>query len=260
MNAGTIRISPLARKLCAAMGKDAAELRGSGPRGRIMAADVLSCAPRSVASAKNGAPSHLADPAVAPTREPKDGYYVYDAQADMSALAAISLPIAVQCEKLLEKRYSLFDYVVRAMVKACLSSEEWKPQRVDILLFEQQGEQTTVLPDAADLSIYRIAKECAGQLPPPADYRPNIVICDAHTTRAQVAEKLQGEDRPAFALVLRGHSPKVGIRAGNATQNMLLPYTFYAAERSVSAETANHIAAELYTLLMTPVRLLLLRK
>ncbi len=224
-----------------------------------MAADVSNRVAQSLEVAGNGA-SLLADPAAHPTREPKDGYYVYDAQVDMSALSDISFPIAVQCEKLLEKRYSLFDYIVRAMVKACLSAKEWTPERVDILLFEQRGEQTTVLSDAAGMSIYRIARESAKQLPVSPGFNPNIVICDAHTTRAQVAEKLCGERRPAFALVLRGNTPKTGIRAGKAsTPHLLLPYTFYAAaESAVSVETANHIAGELYALLYNPVRLLLL--
>lgn len=34
-------ISPLARKLCQKQGIDPATLRGTGPRGRIMAADVV---------------------------------------------------------------------------------------------------------------------------------------------------------------------------------------------------------------------------
>ncbi len=259
MNAAPSRLSPLARKLCLASGYSPAGLRGSGPHGRIMAADVRDRAEHSATVEGKGA-SLLADPAAHPTREPKDGYFVYDAQVDMSALSDISLPIAVQCEKLLENRYSLFDYIVRAMVKACLSAKEWSPKRVDILLFERQGEQTTVLPDAAELSIYRIARVCAKQLPVPPDYHPNIVICDAHTTRDQVADKLSGERRPVFALVLRGNTPKTVIRAGSAsTRNLLLPYTFYAAaEGGVSEEAANHIAAELYALLFNPVRLLLL--
>ncbi len=255
-------ISPLARKLCAAQGKNPAELRGSGPRGRIMAADVQH------GSAKNTvevAPSLrrgtlLANPATPPTRELKDGYYVYDAEVDMSALASISFPIAVQCEKLLEERYSLFDYIIRAVVKACMSTEEWKPERVDILLFERQGEQTTALPNAANMNIYRIARESAQKPPMPQDFRPDIVICDAHTTRTQVAEKLNVDTRPIFAMVVRGHTPKVGIRAGRtALQSHTLSYTFYAAAQSgVSASAANYIAAELHSLLFNPVRLLLL--
>ena len=255
-------ISPLARKLCAAQGMDPTELRGSGPRGRIMAADVLlesvKCPTKAAPNAR--CDTQLADPATPPTREPKDGYYVYDAEVDMSALASISFPIAGQCEKLLEERYSLFDYIVRAMVKACVSTEEWLPERVDLLLFEHQGEQTTALQDAADMSIYRIAREGAQNPPVPQNFRPNIVICDAHTSRAQVADKLSGDARPAFALVVRGHTPKVGIRAGRTTlQNYTLPYTFYAAARGgVSERAANRIAAELHALLFNPVRLLLL--
>lgn len=255
-------ISPLARKICAAQGKNPDELHGSGPRGRIMASDVVRGAVsrtlRPESGARNGA--QLATPAAHPTREVKDGYYVYDAETDMSALASISFPIAVQCEKLLEKRYSLFDYIVRAVVKACTSEKEWTPGKVDVLLFEQQGEQTTALQDVADMSIYRIARESEGNPPAPRNFRPDIVICDAQTTRAQVAEKLSGNARPSFAMVVRGNTPKVGIRAGRTPlQSPMLSYTFYASATGVSAEAANRIAAELQALLFNPVRLLLLR-
>ncbi len=253
-------ISPLARKLCAAQGKDPSKLRGSGPRGRIMAADVrrgsVKDAAKPMPTGNQG--TQLADFTTPPTREPKDGYYVYDAEVDMSALANISFPIAVQCEKLLEKRYSVFDYVVRAMVRACMSTEEWTKEKVNVLLFEQQGEQTTALPDAADMSIYRIAREGAQNQPVPQNFRPHIIICDAHTTRAQVAKKLSDDTYPSFALVLRGHTPKVGIRAGRTEpQHHTLHYTFYAAETCVSLAAANRIAAELQVLLFNPVRLLL---
>ena len=50
-----------------------------------------------------------------------DNFYLYSLEANMAYLAAISTPIAVQCEKLIGGRYSLFDYVVRAAVKACIS-------------------------------------------------------------------------------------------------------------------------------------------
>lgn len=249
-------ISPLARKLCTAKGIDPASLRGSGPRGRIMAADVQ---PATTAMVHRGGTA-MADFCTLPTRPEKDGYYVYDGEVDMKALAAISLPIAVQCEKLLENRYSLFDYIVRAVVKSCLLYPAWQDAggEVDVLLFENSGEKLAAITHAAHKTIYRIARETHAAAPIPEGFRPHIVICDAHTTRAQVAAHLNADRRPGFAFVVRGSSPKVGIRAGvDDVRKYTLAYTFYAATTVPPAE-ANRIAACLQAMLYNPVRLLLL--
>lgn len=249
-------ISPLAKKLCIARGIDPSRLKGSGPRGRIMAADVQESAAAPPESARG---TMIAEFALRPTRAEKDGYYVYDDEVSMKALADISLPIAVQCEKLLEKRYSLMDYIVRAVVKACCAAPEWNQSDVNTLLFERQGEKTAAIPDSAAKSIYRIARETQAGAPVPTEFHPHIVVCDAHTTRAQVAERLSSDHRPDFALVVRGNSPMVGIRAGSeGLTDYVLPYTFYAATKAIPGEAANRIAADLHALLYNPVRLLLL--
>lgn len=249
-------ISPLAKKLCHARGIDPATLRGTGPRGRIMASDVLS--PSTARQRRGG--TVIAGFSTQPTRPEKDGYYVYDDVVDMQALAAISLPIAVQCEKLLESRYSLFDYIVRAVVKACASYPDWQDAggKIDVLVFENQGERVSIIQDAARKTIFRIAREAESPAPSPDAFQPHIVVCDAHTSREQVAAHLAADKRPGFAFVVRGNSPKVGIRAGSDNlRNYKLHYTFYAAT-TLPREEANRIAAHLRALLYNPVRLLLL--
>lgn len=249
-------ISPLARKLCTAKGIDPTTLRGTGPRGRIMAADVIE--PKAAPQKRGG--TAIADFSIQPTRPEKDGYYVYDDEVNMQALADISLPIAVQCEKLLENRYSLFDYIVRAVVKACCAYPSWQDAggKINVLLFESEGEKKCCISDAAKKSIFRIARETANPTSPESDFSPHIVICDTHTTREQVAATLQADKRPGFALVVRGNTPKDGIRAGrDHIDDMNLGYTFYAAT-TISAAEANRIAAHLRALLYNPVRLLLL--
>lgn len=249
-------ISPLARKLCLSRGIDPAHLRGTGPRGRIMAADVL--VPATAPQRRGG--TVIAEFAVQPTRPKKDGYYVYDDGVDMQALADISLPIAVQCEKLLERRYSLFDYIVRAVVKACASYPDWQDAggEIDVLVFENQGEHVSTIRNAEGKRIFLLAREKENELPPEENFQPHIVICDAHTTREQVAAHLKADKRPGFAFVVRGHSPKVGIRVGSDDlRNFHLQYTFYAATTIPPVE-ANRIAARLRALLYNPVRLLLL--
>lgn len=247
-------ISPLAAKLCQKKGIDPSTLQGSGPRGRIMAADVE----------RGGKPKGkkgetvLSIFATSPTRPEKDGYLVYDGSVDMHALASISLPIAVQCEKLLEKRYSLFDYITRATVKACLSKDTGKePESVDVLLFEDSGQKVSAIRNAAQKSIYQLAKETRIDHVP-ADFHPHIVVCDAETHREQVAASLAAGNRPVFAFVARGGQPKVGIRAGRGNvRDFVLDYTFYISG-IVPRQVADGIAAVLQNLLQDPVRLLLL--
>lgn len=249
-------ISPLARKLCTARGINPENLRGTGPRGRIMAADVIT--PSTDPQRRGG--TAMADFSVQPTRPEKDGYYIYDAEVNMQALFNISLPIAVQCEKLLENRYSLFDYIVRAVVKACCTYPSWQDAggRVDVLLFEENGERICAISDAAGKSIYRIARETSDAAAPQEPASPHIIICDTHTSREQVARCLTQESRPAFALAVRGNTAKVGIRAGrNEVSDFGLTYSFYVSATIPPAE-ANRIAAHLQALLYNPVRLLLL--
>ncbi len=247
-------ISPLARKLCATRGISPETLRGSGPRGRIMAADVL--APVAAPSTRRSGTARNT-PALLPTRPEKDGYFLYDVEVDMKALADISLPIAVQCEKLLTRRYSLFDYIVRAVVKACTDESPLTDARVDVLLFENKGEKLTALADVGSRSIFQLARASASCAEVPEEFHPNIIICDSHTEREQVAARLQANLRPVFAFVARGGTPKAEVNVGCDAPNFDLPYTFYAST-GIPADTANRIAARLQTLLVDPVSLLLL--
>lgn len=249
-------ISPLAARLCKKKGINPAVLRGSGPRGRIMAADVVE---PTTAPISRGC-TVVNDFATQPTRPEIDGYYVYDHEVNMAALARISLPIAVQCEKLLEKRYSLFDYIVRAVVKACTSHPVWMPAdgKVDVLLFQNAGNEVVAIEDAANKSIYRLARDTQHtEVGIPESFSPHIAVCDAATSRQQVVDYIASGKRPAFGFVARGGQPKVGIRAGgDAPSNFDLPYTLYISTAIPAAE-ANRIAARLGELLYNPVSLLL---
>lgn len=252
-----ILISPLARILCKKKGIDPATLRGSGPRGRIMAKDLEH--PRGALMSRGGK-TVLADAALPPTRDEKDGYYVFDGEVNMAELTTISLPIAVQCEKLLDNRYSLFDYIVRAVVKATCSFPNWLDStgNVNVLLFESGGERTAAISDAANKSIYTVAREISKKLPTPEGFAPHIIVCDTLTSRAQVADFLGAEIRPGFAFVSRGQDPKVGIRAGiREMDDYVLKYTFYVSA-TLSRQEACRTAARLNDLLYNPVSLLLI--
>ena len=94
-----VKCSPLAARLAAEAGLNAGTLRGTGPRGKIMAADV-----RASIRPADG-PACLVQTPLAPrdTRHATrvDNFYLYSLEANMAYLAAISTPIAVQCEKLI---------------------------------------------------------------------------------------------------------------------------------------------------------------
>ncbi|MBR5875531.1 MAG: E3 binding domain-containing protein [Akkermansia sp.] len=250
-----MKISSLAAKICKAKGINPATLTGTGPGGRIMAADVKENAPQ-----KRDGATAIAEFAQLPTRPEKDNYYVYDTEVDMAALGDISLPIAVQCEKLLENRYSVIDYIVRAVVKAGLSAPTLRnyTEPADVLIFENSGEKRAAVTDAAKKNIYKISREAASGAPIPPNYTPTFIVCDAHTSRACVAAHVEPGCRPLFAFVDRGNTPKEKVRAGAAGMaDYILSYTFYV-HTSIPEAEANGVAANLHAMLYNPVRLLLL--
>lgn len=102
----------------------------------------------------------------------------------MAYLAAISTPIAVQCEKLIGGRYSLFDYVVRAAVKACISEPEWLAgdSAAELLMVLDKGEKYVFIENASGKTIYNIAMErlaAPRQAAPAGSSRPTSCLSTA---------------------------------------------------------------------------------
>lgn len=248
----SLRMSPLARKLCGKLGVAPERLHGTGPRGKIMAADVL--APEQ-SLAPGG--SKLADPRLVPSGRVEGGYLVFDMEADMARLAAMSTPIAVQCEKLLQGRYSLFDYIVRAVVKAHMAhpaAQEASP--LDLLLIGHGGELHIGIADAARKTIYALACEARQEPAPPANNTPGIVVCDAGTPEEDVRGQLA--KGAGIVLSVGGTTPKIGIECGRPVSRLILPLKLYVNSKETASETAERLAMELQTLLENPVVLLLL--
>lgn len=252
-SASNVRLSPLARKLCGKLGLNPGNLRGTGPRGKIMAADVL-------APAESATPggSKLADPRLRPTGEAGGGYLVFCFEADMARLAAMSTPIAVQCEKLLGGRYSLFDYIVRAAVKARASQlpDPRQAPPIDLLLVEHDGQLHLSIPDAGNKTIYRLACETRQPNEPEEVTQPGLVVCDAGTPQQQVEQYLR--QGAGMVLAIGGTSPKIGIECGRPVSRLALPLTLYINHRQIENDAAERLAMELKTLLENPVVLLLL--
>ena len=190
-----------------------------------------------------------------------DNFYLYSLEANMAYLAAISTPIAVQCEKLIGGRYSLFDYVVRAAVKACISEPEWLAgdSAAELLMVLDKGEKYVFIENASGKTIYNIAMErlaapAAG--PPPAgSITPNILLCDSGVNVE--AQRTVLPEMPHSIISIGGTTPKTGIEAGRPVSKLILPVTLYVNANILPECKASKIAAEFKTLLENPVLLLL---
>ena len=240
-------------------GLNPATLRGTGPRGKIMAADVRA------ALRPAGGPARRVQTPLAPrdTRHATrvDNFYLYSLEANMAYLAAISTPIAVQCEKLIGGRYSLFDYVVRAAVKACASEPEWLAgdAAAELLMVLDKGEKYVFIENASGKTIYNIAMErlaapAAGPFPA-GSVAPNILLCDSGVNVA--AQRAVLPEMPHSIISIGGTTPKTGIEAGRPVSKLILPVTLYVNASILPECKASNIAAEFKTLLENPVLLLL---
>ncbi len=255
-------ITPLARKLAATHQVTLDSLTGTGPRGRVMATDVRSHLQKKISDSQGQTPHFLDKTSVAAdqlpqTRPEKGGYYIYDCSVDMFALASLSRPIAVQCDRLLDKRYSLMDYILRAVIKACTGHHSPSEESLDVLLFENSGEYICALRDVAAKTLYQLAHLVQRGGDSLDDFSPQIIVCDAQTTREQVHKCVKTDSLPLFGFVTRGETQKVGIRVGCEVSSMVLTYTFYISNQ-IAAHQADNIAARLRNLLYDPVSLLLI--
>ena len=255
---GSPIMSPLARKMAKALNLEYSAIEGTGPHGRVMACDL------------DGAPVSDGSPIVkkasggrkvTSTISCMDGYYVFSFDTDMSQLAAISTPIAVQCEKLIGGRYCLFDYVVRSSVKAFLSNADWLPkgELLDILMVMDKGEKMIPVANAAKKSIYNIAcerRDCAKNEEGVnmEDYAARLVICDAKAPAKELKNRLS--HRPVAIVALGGTSPKTGIEAGRPVSKIMLPVNLYISEASMDTALTHRIVAEFKALMENPVLLL----
>ena len=190
-----------------------------------------------------------------------DNFYLYSPEANMAYLAAISTPIAVQCEKLIGGRYRLFDYVVRAAVKACASEPEWLAgdAAAELLMVLDKGEKYVFIENASGKTIYNIAMErlaapAAGPLPA-GSVAPNILLCDSGVNVA--AQRAVLPEMPHSIISIGGTTPKTGIEAGRPVSKLILPVTLYVNAGILPECKASNIAAEFKTLLENPVLLLL---
>lgn len=157
--------------------------------------------------------------------------------------------------KLIGGRYSLFDYVVRAAVKACASEPEWLAgdAAAELLMVLDKGEKYVFIENASGKTIYNIAMErlaapAAGPLPA-GSVAPNILLCDSGVNVA--AQRAVLPEMPHSIISIGGTTPKTGIEAGRPVSKLILPVTLYVNAGILPECKASNIAAEFKTLLET---------
>ncbi len=252
------RMSPLAAAMVRDLHIDCAGITGSGPHGRIMSCDIKAGADRARKDSLPIMKKASVRMRVSSVVVRMDGYYAYSFPADMSQLAAISMPIAVQCEKLMGCRYSLFDYAARASVRACLSRQSRTGGSIDLVMVMEKGIREIPVYDAAKKTIYHIARarigvESGENIPVPSE-APSIVLADAGFPVPNLREKLASQ--PEAFIALGGTRPKTGFEAGRPVNKLLLPVTLYLNSTLLSQGEAAAIASEFKTLMENPVLLL----
>ncbi len=254
-NATNVKISPLAAKLLAESGLNISLIKGTGPRGKIMANDVK----RAEESQKNSPAKKIQTPPIpkgARRATRINDFYLFSLEANMAYLAAISTPIAVQCEKLMGARYSVFDYVVRAAIKACITAEGWPTEKeAHVRLMLDKGDKEVFIPSAEKKTIHLIAMARLTQDSAPTDESPTLLLCDSGIESWQAKDDIS--PAPLAIISIGGTTPKTGIEAGRPVSKLILPVSLFINAKEISDTTASKIAAEFKTLLENPVLLLL---
>lgn len=261
------KASPLAKKLAIEKAIDMYTVHGTGPHGRIMARDIISGKVKTAVSNKDFPIARKASQEnriMAPASKISN-FYVYTFEANMSQLAGISTPIAVQSEKFLGGRYCLFDYVARAAVKAFshVPSALNDQGNMDTLMILNSGNKDIPLPNAVKKTIYDIAinrnvgkqEQATAKAAAPTNYKPDLLVCDAGVQMSDLATRIK--DRPRGVVILGGASPKANIEAGLRTiPKIMLPITIYIDAGQMGEEGTTQIAAEFKSLMENPVLLL----
>lgn len=195
-----LRVSPLARKIAAEKGVDLSTVEGSGPSGRIVKADVDAAkkAPAAAsAPAASAAPAAAAPKGILPTVGADDKvvpmsgmrkiiaerlltskqtipHFYLHVECDAAPLMALRKQINAQTEASGGNKYSVNDFVVKAMINACQavpavnasfngdSIVEFANVGVSIAIAVEDGLVTPVVKNAQNKSLLTISEEIKG--------------------------------------------------------------------------------------------------
>ena len=201
-----LRVSPLARKIAADKGVDLNTIKGSGPSGRIVAADVESAesAPAAIAAPKAtpvaapaAATSAPAPKGILPTVGAEDKviplsgmrkiiaerlltskqtipHFYLHVECDAAPLMALRKQINAQTEATGGNKYSVNDFVVKAMINAAQevpavnasyngdSIVEFANIGISVAIAVEDGLVTPVVKEAQNKSLLTISEEIKG--------------------------------------------------------------------------------------------------
>ncbi len=192
---GRIKASPLARKIAAANGVDLSTLTGTGPGGRIVKADVLSAPSGGTAAtpAASGATAP-APVAISPVVSGEDTkielsgmrkviadrlltskttipHFYLHLEVDAAPLMALRKQVNAQAEATHGNKYSVNDFVVKALINATLAVPEVNASfngdhivqfahvGVSVAVAVDEGLVTPVVKNANTKSLLEISKE-----------------------------------------------------------------------------------------------------
>ncbi|MEO1858060.1 MAG: pyruvate dehydrogenase complex dihydrolipoamide acetyltransferase [Rubritalea sp.] len=198
-----LRVSPLARKVAVEKGVDLTTVQGSGPSGRIVKADVESAkaapapapsapapsaAPVAAAAAPQGIlPTVGADDKVTPlsgmrkiiaerllTSKQTIPHFYLHVECDAAPLMALRKQINAQTEQTGGNKYSVNDFVVKAMINSCEevpavnaayngdSIVEFANVGISVAIAVEDGLVTPVVKTAQNKSLLEISQEIKG--------------------------------------------------------------------------------------------------
>ena len=199
-NGERIKASPLAKKIAEAEGVDLSIVTGSGPGGRIVKADVVSASSAVPAAAQAPAATPApasADPAqaaVAPVVGGEDQvvqlstmrkiiaerlltskvtipHFYLHLEIDAAPLMALRKQVNAQAEATHGNKYSVNDFVVKALINACVAVPEVNASfngdhivqfanvGISVAIAVDDGLVTPVVKNAQDKSLLAISKE-----------------------------------------------------------------------------------------------------
>lgn len=192
-----IKASPLARKIAASKGVDLSTLTGTGPGGRIVKADVegakSSPAPASSAPAASAAAAP-APQAIKPTVSDEDKviplssmrkiiadrlltskqtipHFYLHVEVDAAPLMALRKQVNAQAEQTHGNKYTVNDFIVKAMINACVAVPEVNASYtgdsivqfanvgVSVAIAVEDGLVTPVVKQAQTKSLLQISQE-----------------------------------------------------------------------------------------------------
>ncbi len=188
-----LRVSPLARKISSQKGIDLSTVTGTGPGGRITAADLDNVAPATsptTATAPASAAPQGMKPAVADqdtitplssmrkiiadrlllSKQTIPHFYLH-VEADTEALMKLRKQVNVQAENTHGNKYSVNDFVLKALISACQavpavnaafngdSIVQYANVGVSVAIAVEDGLVTPVVKNAQTKSLLEISKE-----------------------------------------------------------------------------------------------------